>query len=86
MVGGTGIGVNLNLTHYWASRTFRSVDLQTSRDCMVLDTLLALKKAARLEIAQILFPVMRKFAPPVRTRPLLHPALLHASFPPMYTF
>ena len=52
---------------------------------MVLDTLLALKKAARLEIAQILFPVMRKFAPPVRTRPLLHPALLHASFPPMYT-
>ena len=47
---------------------------------MVLDTLLALKKAGRLEIGEILFAVMRKFAPPGRTRPLPHAGVLNVSF------
>ena len=54
---------------------------------MVLDTLLALKKAGRLEIGEIiLFAVMRKFAPPGRTRPLPHAGVMNVSFILVYTF
>ena len=53
---------------------------------MVLDTLLALKKAGRLEIGEILFAVMRKFAPPGRTRPLPHAGVMNVSFNLVYTF